>query len=494
MAEHNWIHGHHGKQRANKKSWLCLFALLLTLPYLLRADTIYLKNGRQITAQVTKEDSKQVFYELDGGEYAVPKSIVDHIDRSPAASTPRQPADSRPARNLALPLPSPVESSGEPSSAVVHDNAVDEAYLRRLQSEVEHDPSPANLRQLKQAYHEAAVFLTKAGDPEAAILKYREALKSLPHDRTLTLALGYLLTKQSHHLEAIDLLLPETDRYPSSGDFHVLLGSAYYGLENLDQALAEWKKALAMHDDPRLREVVTNVEHERDVSGTYSELRSQHFLLRYEGQQIESLSGLILASLEGSFQNLVLDLDFYPSEVIVVILYPNQAFRDITRSPAWVGALDDGKIRIPISGLTAMTPELARVLKHELTHSFIRQITLGRCPTWFNEGLAQLEEGATTASLGAALGRGVAGHKVPPFTKLEASFMSLPPDQVGLVYGKSLAALEYLRDTFGMGEILQILKLLSSSDIGTLLQDRLRLSYPAFDEEVSTYVVKRYGS
>ena len=54
----------------------------------------------------------------------------------------------------------------------------------------------------------------------------------------------------------------------------------------------------------------------------------------------------------------------------MVLLYPNQDFRDITRAPNWVGALNDGKIRIPVSGLTQMTPDLARVLKHELTHSF----------------------------------------------------------------------------------------------------------------------------
>ena len=42
------------------------------------------------------------------------------------------------------------------------------------------------------------------------------------------------------------------------------------------------------------------------------------------------------------------------------------------------------------------------MLKHELTHSFVRLITLGHCPTWFNEGLAQLEEGSTSAALGEA--------------------------------------------------------------------------------------------
>jgi hypothetical protein len=223
-------------------------------------------------------------------------------------------------------------------------------------------------------------------------------------------------------------------------------------------------------------------------------LRSEHFLLRYDGQQNEKLSGEILNSLDGSFQDLVLDLDYSPTEAIVVILYPNQAFRDITRTPGWVGALNDGKIRMPVSGLTQMTPDLARVLKHELTHSFVRLITLGHCPTWFNEGLAQLEEGSTTAALGSQLALALAGGKIPDYASLEAPFVSLPPDQVVMAYAKSLAALEYLRDTFGMGEVRRILRQMTSSDFHTVLQDEMRMSYSTFETEVANYVAKKYGT
>jgi len=50
-----------------------------------------------------------------------------------------------------------------------------------------------------------------------------------------------------------------------------------------------------------------------------------------------------------------------------------------------------------------MTEELAQVLRHELTHSFIQQITHGRAPQWLHEGIAQVEEGRTTADFGPRL-------------------------------------------------------------------------------------------
>jgi len=295
-------------------------------------------------------------------------------------------------------------------------------------------------------------------------------------------------------MDTIDLLAPEADRYPQSPDFRVLLGSAYYGMDDLNQAIAQWNEALALQDNAQVRAAVAKAQREQEISGSYSELRSEHFLLRYDAQQDEKLSGEILTSLDGSFQDLVLDLDYSPSEAIVAILYPNQAFRDITRSPSWVGALNDGKIRVPVSGLTQMTPKLAQVLRHELTHSFVRLITLGRCPTWFNEGLAQLEEGSTTAALGSQLARALAAGKIPAFPSLEGSFVGLPADQVPLAYAKSLAALEYLRDAFGMGEVRRILRQMPSTDFSTLLQNEIRMDYPAFEQEVNDYVMKKYGS
>ena len=473
------------------RAWWWL--VLLLFPAFLFGDVIYLKNGRKITGQVTKQDDKQVVYEVDGGEFAISKTIVDHIEKSdlPAAAPAEE--GSRPNRDVPLPITPPVDVTAEKESAAVHDDAVDEAYLTQLTSDAMHHSTPENLAKLKRGFQAAALFLARKGDAEGAIIKYREALKYVPDDQALTLALGYLLWKQEHYLEAVDLLSPAAERNPQSPDFRVLLGSAYYGMENLDQAVTEWNKALAVQDSALLREAVAKAQRELEVSGAYSELRSEHFMLRYDGQQNEQLSGAILNSLDASFAELALDLNYAPVEAMVAILYSNQAFRDITRTPSWVGALNDGKIRVPVSGLSQMTPVLARVLKHELTHSFARQITQGHCPTWFNEGLAQLEEGSTAAPSGNQLVRSFAAGSLPTYASLEGPFVNLPAGEVGLVYAKSLAALEYLRDTFGTGEISRMLRQMASDPFSAVLQNELRMDYPAFEMDVCNYVAKKYG-
>ena len=58
---------------------------------------------------------------------------------------------------------------------------------------------------------------------------------------------------------------------------------------------------------------------------------------------------------------------------------------------------------MPVRGLQTLTPELSRVLKHELTHSFIQQKTHGRAPTWIQEGIAQWMEGKRSGQNASAL-------------------------------------------------------------------------------------------
>ncbi len=99
--------------------------------------------------------------------------------------------------------------------------------------------------------------------------------------------------------------------------------------------------------------------------------------------------------------------------------------------------------------MQSVTPELARVLKHELTHSFVSQMSGNRCPTWLNEGIAQMEEGRSSASNGRQLAQLFAAGNEIPFNVLEGSFMNFSAPVATVAYAESLAAAEYIRDAYG---------------------------------------------
>ncbi len=461
----------------------------------LQADVIYLKNGKKIVAAVLHQDERKVTYEQSGNQVTIPLNLIDHIEKAPLpAEHPESGADA-PEKKLDLPAPQLSELADAPD-AIIKENRVDTAALQRLDDAVLRNPTEENRFRLGLAYRRAANFLVKSGNTEGAIELCRHALNFAPHDLNLTLVFGHLLILEAHYREAIEMLRPAEVQFPRSPDVPLLLGSAYYYTEQLDRALAEWKHSLSLRNDPQVSAAITKAEQERNAAASYRELHSPHFLLRYQGgAELRPLAEQVLATLEAAFRDLEADLDVYPQEQIVVLLYPDQVYRDITRVPAWAGAVNDGKIRVPVSGLTSMTPDLARTLKHELTHSFVRQVTAGHCPFWFNEGLAQLEEGSTTAGEGTHLARSLLSGSSIPFESLENPFIELPPSQVMLAYVKSLAALEYLRDTYGMSEVRRLLREFPENpDTGAILEKDLRLDYAGFEQAVATYVEKRYGS
>ena len=69
---------------------------------------------------------------------------------------------------------------------------------------------------------------------------------------------------------------------------------------------------------------------------------------------------------------------------IPVILFTREGYYDASGAPAWSGGVYDGidgRIRIPIGGLTAsLTPDMDETLIHELTHAFVADRTRGVAP------------------------------------------------------------------------------------------------------------------
>src|SRR5262249_3294866 len=151
-----------------------------------------------------------------------------------------------------------------------------------------------------------------------------------------------------------------------------LLGLAYFKNDQSKQAVVEWKQSLAIKDDPTVRTYLARAQREVTSEADYTQQQSSHFALRYEGKQTsEGFRRQLIETLERHYADLVNDLGVLPRDTIPVVLYTSQAYFDVTQAPAWSAAVNDGKLRIPAEGLETVSPELSRVLKHELTHSFV---------------------------------------------------------------------------------------------------------------------------
>jgi hypothetical protein len=234
---------------------------------------------------------------------------------------------------------------------------------------------------------------------------------------------------------------------------------------------------------------------ERDAleESTYKEGETAHFSLRYNGDAAPELAHEILKTLETQYVEISATLNYNPPERIAVVLYTNQTFMDITRAPGWVGALNDGRMRIPVEGLSSVTDELARVLKHELTHSFVAQKTAGKCPTWLQEGIAQYMEGKRSASVAGSLSAAYERHMEFSLASYETSWLNLPRDTATSAYAWSLATVEAIISVNGMVDIERILdRIAAQSAPEDAIHAVLHDSYADLTQSTVQYLRKAY--
>jgi len=464
-----------------------IVVVALAVPLL--ADTIVLKNGRQIHADTAHTKNGRVEYEVDGNSYAIPASIVDHIETAAAPRFPTPPASADrvlappPELTPTVPLPLPSKLGTE----VVHNGEVDRNAISAAEATGKPNYAAA-------ANFFAGQFEQQAGHREQALSYYQRASYFLPENAPLLDHQAAILIQLGRTDAAVDIAERAVSLAANSADTLALAGYAYFAADRNREAIRMWKRSLDIRPDATVQSLLAKAEREQSVEAGFVETESGHFILRFEGSQTPATLGkAILQTLESHYNDLVRQLDVVPPSSIAVILYTNRAYFDVTQSPSWTGAVNDGKIRIPIEGITSVTPELSRVLRHELTHSFVNQITGGRCPQWLNEGVAQVMEPRSLNGFGHQLSLLYqSGHDLP-LNQLESSFMGLNSQQATVAYAESLATVQYIARTYGMEDVRQILDLIGhGSSAEAALHTVIHSGYAGLRQEVADYLKQAY--
>jgi tetratricopeptide (TPR) repeat protein len=492
------------------KSWFYSVLILPAMLGICRADAIHLKDGTTIAAEKVTEKADQVEYTSGGVQHSVPRSSVTAIDRGdpfgisigtaksgwiapPATSPSDRPAGSATHKvthsEVAAALPRVPQIRGVDSTAlsslVVNSNGVSERALHEIEDEATPEKSAA-------AYFIAARYAYDHNDGEAARKYMKRCVEFEPEQAGLLEWYSLLLLDGGQYQDAVAQAEHAVRQEPRSADALQILGLANYNSGRFAEAIENWKHAQELHPTENVAAYLAKAEREAKVEGNFSEREGAHFVLRYEGHQIGfHFPSELLYTLDRQYVELQRDLGFAPDGAITVILYTEQQFFDVTQAPSWAGGLNDGKLRIPVRDLTGVTPQLESVLRHEMTHSFIHALTHGRCPTWLNEGIAQMEEPRNSSSFAAPLARLYQEGKAVPLHYLEGSFTRLSPAQAQLAYAESLAATEYLRSTYGMYALRHMLELLNDGEAPEAALSRsVRANYSEFETGIGAYLAK----
>jgi len=477
--------------------------LLLAGATFASADTLYLKNGMYIIVGKAQEKEGKIEYWVGSTKYAIAKGAVDHIEpgngpvKGPIPGSgmvqdlTRRDTAGRASTHEKLELPTPQgpkhaeEYWSALRSRITTGDNVDNMRLAEIERE-------NDSRATANAFFLAGVMEMQRGQVDQANGHFERAIQATPDQPNFLQWHAIALASLGRYADAAYELERATSLTPDSVDLLRLLGMARYDADRTADAIEAWKKAQELSPDTKTEHLLRKAERELRVEERSNKKESWHFTLHYQGDRTSPrLQSELLASLETQYQDISRQLGYEPSTNIIVILYTQKEFVDITEAPSWAGALNDGKLRIPIGGLSSMNLELERVLKHELTHSFVASLGSGRCPTWLNEGLAQIMEGRSSSGVRYELSQLFHDRKEVPLPVLEGSFTRFSSLQAEVAYAESLAAVEYLRDRYGLGEISRMVESIGTGESSEqALRNSTGLDYPGLERRLAEYLAR----
>ena len=331
----------------------------------------------------------------------------------------------------------------------------------------------------------------RAGRAADAAAAFADAIAAEPRDPALHLGAGlasHLLGQATAARHALERALTLAPGYTAAA---LLLGEILYRGSDLDGAIRVYEQALA-----HARRGPSDVEGGTEqLTGRLAEWRREaalhsgffqrhgaHFTVLFEGPADDDLAKQAVERLEEAYWRVGTALATYPEQVITVVLYTQQQFRDITRSPDWAAASYDGRIRVPMRGALARPAELERVIVHEFTHALVRGIAPHGIPTWLNEGLAVLFEpqGLERAK------RQIGGTRARlPHDRLGGTFGGFSPREARLAYAQSAVAVDRLIGLAGTPAVVELLRDLARGEaFDAAFERRALLPFDRFVREL----------
>ncbi len=274
---------------------------------------------------------------------------------------------------------------------------------------------------------------------------------------------GYALLRLKRYDEAeIDL---QEARGMGQADPNILylLGQIYYITDRMYEAFDVLESAeLHAPADQRIVQMLDKVRRELAVEKEMEKEYSGNFVITFEGGENAELGSDVLDVLEDAYRWFGLKLDHYPEQRVTVILYTQKQFSELTDSPDWAAGLFDGKIRLPVGGISRLNDQVRGLLYHEYAHVVLRDIAGNNLPFWLNEGIAELAEREMYAEPLRMLPLAKQQNRFFPIRALEGSFKNLGSGQIALAYEQSYSFVHFLVDRYGWYEITRLLALLGS--------------------------------
>jgi tetratricopeptide (TPR) repeat protein len=359
--------------------------------------------------------------------------------------------------------------------AAVDRGDLDEAV--RLQEARKYLPADETLRKNLAAVHaRRGLVAAKEDREEDALRDFRWAVSYDPDTAAYRVNLALSLIEAKDLDEArkqLETVLATEPRNPDALEHY---GRLLYRANDLPGAIRAWKSVLEVSPDREgVRRALAKAVREQQVEDGMQRDEGAHFAVTFDGESNEDVARRVQELLEDAYTTVGYELGHYPRERVQVILYTNEQFHAATEAKSWVGGLYDGKIRLPVRGLSGSEDSLRRTAVHEYVHVVVRDLA-PRCPVWLNEGLAQLYEGKPLALSDRIAAGADRDGRLLDATDLARPFVAIrEPDKAAIAYAEAHSLTAWLSRTVGgssFADFLQAMKAGKSADVAFQLAFR----------------------
>jgi len=296
-----------------------------------------------------------------------------------------------------------------------------------------------------------------SGDYDAAVKYFRSGLALAKDAARFNLMLGLSYLRLGDSVMAEQSLLEARRLLPRTVEPLQLLAKLYYQSGQL--AAAEKVLLELVQLAPTDSDVQKQLEQVRREAGVEAGMQrdvNSIFDLKFDDGLSPDLADMVLGLLQDAYARQGSLLDYYPDKSIQIILYQRTDYDMTTGAPPWSAGRFDGKIRLPFSGHNIEPQDLGRVVSPEYNHFLAQQISRGRAPAWFYEGLAMLSENIGARELG-HLRQALAAGTMKSFADLEESFEQFNRDDALVAYEQSYSFVSYLVEQFGWHTVRDLL-------------------------------------
>jgi tetratricopeptide (TPR) repeat protein len=287
----------------------------------------------------------------------------------------------------------------------------------------------------------------QAGNADRAASLFYEALTYHPREPFAHFGAGVAAHLLGREEDAMRSLARALELNPRLTDASLLLGDIQYHLGDVGAAVRTYEAASALA--PGNRELLRRLDAWRKEASAERSMETWSkgsFSIVLEGRSGDrALAERALTILDDGYWRIGRALGAFPAGRIIVTLYTEQQFRDFTNAPDWSDGLFDGRIRVPVGGLSKDPLRFEHALTHELVHAMIAGLAPRNVPAWLHEGLASYFEPVDRAAAERTLKR----FPMVPLSRLQGSFTQLGTNQAVFAYTVSVVAAAMAVDRLG---------------------------------------------